>query len=272
MTAPLHRQKGVDTTKTPTLRRTLRKWTYRILSRKNRPGISLSQWINSRRQALESPSDVKHVYKAMFHEFPKPNCSVVKVPPADPVLVDFMGSDFPRKQDEQLAKIQSAVTAATSPVCNLWADVLEQGLEDQSTDLIPAKVVLKTCKATVALLENAVSYINSQRRENIIKSLPKSRSKLASILQQVSKKRTESGDSELFGETAMSEVSKRVTLLESFRRSAATADPKPPVPKTRFLGKGPATRYGGGLGRQPWYPTAQWKKAPSTSLNVPKAS
>ena len=121
--------------------------------------------------------------KAMFHEFPKPNCSAVKVPPANPVLVDFMGSDFPRKRDEQLAKIQSAVTAATSPVCNLWADVLEQGLEDQSTDLIPAEVVLKTCKATVSLLGNAVSYINSQRRENIIKSLPKSRSKLASILQ-----------------------------------------------------------------------------------------
>ena len=200
--------------------------------------------------------------KAMFHEFPKPNCSAVKVPPADPVLVDFMGSDFPRKRDEQLAKIQSAVTAATSPVCNLWADVLEQGLEDQSTDLIPAEVVLKTCKATVSLLGNAVSYINSQRRE---KSLPKSCSKLASILQQVSKKRTESGDSELFGETAMSEVSKRVTLLETFRRSAATADPKPPVLKTRFLGKGPATRYGSGLGRQPWYPTAQWQKAPSTS-------
>ena len=99
---------------------------------------------------------------------------------------------------------------------HLWSHVIEQGLEGRSTDLISAEVVLKTCRATVSLLGNAVSYINTQRRENIIKALPKSRSNLASILQLVSRKGIENSGSELFGETAMSDVLKRVSLLKSF--------------------------------------------------------
>ena len=40
--------------------------------------------------------------------------------------------------------------------------------------------------------------------------------------------------SDLFGEEAMYEVLKRVSILENFRKSASTADPKPQA--NRFLG------------------------------------
>ena len=104
-------------------------------------------------------------------------------------------------------------------------------------------------KATITLIGNATSYVSSQRRENILKSLLKSRSNLVKILQQVSWKLPGKTEADFFGEAAMDEVSKRVTILENFRKSALSADPK----KNRFLGKGPATRNRGGLGQPNWY-------------------
>ena len=85
-----------------------------------------------------------------------------------------MVTDFPKKHDEQLAKIQGSIVVSVTPVCNLWADFTKQGLRGDTTELIPADVVLKTIKATVSLVGNAFSYVNSQRRDDIVKALPKS--------------------------------------------------------------------------------------------------
>ena len=139
------------------------------------------------------------------------------------------------KHDEQLAKIQGSIV---TPVCNLWADFTELGLRGDSTELIPADVVLKTIKVTVPLVGNAFSYFSSQRRDNIVKAFPKSWANLAKILNQVSKKEIVNSGSDLFGEKAMSEVSKRISILESFRKSASTADPK--LQGGRFLGERPS--------------------------------
>ena len=140
-----------------------------------------------------------------------------------------------KKHNEQLAKIQGSIV---TPVCNLWADFTELGLRGDSTELIPADVVLKTIKVTVPLVGNAFSYFSSQRRDNIVKAFPKSRANLAKILNQVSRKEIVNSGSDLFGEKAMSEVSKRISILESFRRSASTADPKPQG--GGFLGERPS--------------------------------
>ena len=75
--------------------------------------------------------------------------------------------------------------------------------------------MLKTIKATVSLVGNAFSNVNSQRRGNIVKALPKSWANLAKILNQVSKTEIVNSGSDLFGEDAMSKVS---SILENFRK------------------------------------------------------
>ena len=81
-------------------------------------------------------------------------------------------------------------------------------------------------KATITLIGNATSYVSSQRRENILKSLLKSRSNLVIILQQVSRRLPGKTGADFFGEATMDEVSKRVTILENFHKSALSAEPR----------------------------------------------
>lgn len=181
-------------------------------------------------------------------EFPRP--ASAKVPTTDPILVDFMARDFPKKQDEQLSKIQASVIASCSPIANLWSELDAQQMKGTKSELIPGDVVMKAIQATLTLVGNASSYISTLRRDNIIQALPKSRENLAKILKQVTKQDVVGEGSHLFGEQAMDEVSKRITTLESFRKSANKADPnKQKQQNNRFLGKGPTAKYGGRPGR-----------------------
>ncbi len=194
----------------------------------------------------------KTARKGFAEQFPKPSSTGTQIPTANSVLADFMGSNFPKKQDDQLAKVQAAIMGSVAPVFNLWADCVEQDVTGDSSELIPADVVLTTMKATVSLIGNAFAYVSSQRRENIIKSLPKTQTNLAKILSRVSKTDVSGQDGPLFGEKSMTKVSKRISILENFRKSASTADPK--NQGNRFLGKGPAAKRGDKLGRPSWSP------------------
>ena len=189
----------------------------------------------------------------LAEEYPRPGIAAAKVPTTDSVLVDFMASDFPKRQDEQLSKVQASVIAACSPVANLWSELEAQEMKGTKSELIPADVVMGCIHATLTLVGNASSYISTIRRENIIKALPKSRQNLGKILKQVSKQDTIGEGTHLFGDDAMDQVSKRITTLESFRKSAHNADPKKQAPRSRFLGKGPAAKYRGRLGQSSWH-------------------
>lgn len=191
--------------------------------------------------------------KDFAEEFPRPALDSAQVPTTDSILVDFMANDFPKKQDEQLSKIQASVIASCSPLANLWSELDAQEMKGAKSELIPADVVLRSIQATLTLIGNATNYISIQRRENIIKALPKSRENLAKILKQVTKRDSIGEGTHLFGENAMDEVSKRITTLESFRKSASKADPKKQKQESRFLGKGPAAKYGGRPGRSNWH-------------------
>lgn len=190
--------------------------------------------------------------KRLADEYPRPAVTAAKVPTTDSILVDFMTSDFPKKQDEQLSKIQESVIAACSPVANLWSELDAQEMKGTKSELIPADVVMGCVQATLTLIGNASNYISTLRRENIIKALPKSRENLAKILKQVSRQDSIGEGPHLFGDDAMDQVSKRITTLESFRKSANNVDPKKHTQQSRFLGKGPAAKYGGRPGQSNW--------------------
>ena len=144
--------------------------------------------------------------RSIAEEFPRP--ASAKVPTTDSILVDFMATDFPKKQDEQLSKIQASVIASCSPIAHLWSELDAQQMKGTKSELIPADVVLKSIQATLTLIGNANNYISTMRRDNIIKALPKSRENRVKILKQVTKQDVVGEGSHLFGDQAMGEVSK----------------------------------------------------------------
>ena len=68
-----------------------------------------------------------------------------------------MANDFPKKQDEQLSKIQASVIASCSPLANLWSELDAQEIKGAKSDLIPADVVLRSIQATLTLIGNATN-------------------------------------------------------------------------------------------------------------------
>ena len=61
---------------------------------------------------------------------------------ADDVLVDFLGSEFPKRTDDTLRSIQAAVLAGTILLINLWADMLCSGSLDQEEPRIRQDQIL----------------------------------------------------------------------------------------------------------------------------------
>ena len=105
--------------------------------------------------------------KDLAEEFPRPAIDSTQVPTTDSILMDFMGNDFPKKQDEQLSKIQASVIASCSPLANLWSELDAREMKGVKSELIPVDVVLRSIQATLTLIGNATNYISTQR-ENII--------------------------------------------------------------------------------------------------------
>lgn len=97
----------------------------------------------------------------------------------------FDPNDFPKKQDEQLLKIQASII---SPIANLWSELDAQEMKEIKSELIPADIVLNSIQVMLTLIAgNAMNYISTLRRENNIKALPTSRKDLAKILKKVTK-------------------------------------------------------------------------------------
>ena len=82
-------------------------------------------------------------------EFPHPAIASAQVPTTGSILVDFMAADFPKKQDEQLSKIQASVIASCSPIANLWSDLDAQEMKGARLELSPADVLLRSIQATL---------------------------------------------------------------------------------------------------------------------------
>ena len=70
--------------------------------------------------------------KRFAEEYPRPAVTAAKVPTTGSILVDFMASDFPKKQDEQLSKIQASVIAACA---NLWSELDAQEMKEPNRSL-----------------------------------------------------------------------------------------------------------------------------------------
>ena len=210
--------------------------------------------------------------KRLCKEFPRPNIPSAQVPKADHVLFDFLGSSFPKKRDEQLARVQTAVIASSAPIASLLSSLEEQGFKGAADELIPVSAVNRACKASlkIMLVGNATQYISHQRRENIISALPSSKANLGKILRQVCRSDTKMDEKEtcLFGTKLLEEVSERVTLLTPSRRLLLRLIIIKSKRRTVFWGKGPASGYGSGWDQSSSSPYHQSDRQPNFRKKV----
>ena len=110
----------------------------------------------------------KATRRTLAREHPQPSIPAVTPPLADDVLVDFLGSKFPKRTDDTLRSIQAAVLAGTIPLINLWSDMLRSGSLDQEEPTLNAGDVLLAIQKALVLSGNAASYISRIRRDQIL--------------------------------------------------------------------------------------------------------
>ena len=180
-------------------------------------------------------------------EYPRPDTPSTKVPKMDTVFKSALGRDKMDKTDEHLAKIQSAVLAACSPVANLWVHLEKQGFKGKPGEFIPTEEVTKVARDTLALLGNANSYISQVRRTQFIGSMTNQRPAVAKFLRDVTKEGNCGKDSELFGSDIHKKVTDRADTIDAFNKAVSKVERSVKF-EDRFLSKRP-TAYGSRSGR-----------------------
>ena len=74
----------------------------------------------------------------------------------DSFMVDFAGKKLDKAGESQLAKIQGAMLYAASPLTNLWAELIDQGLINNPEAAIFVSDILDSIQqALVLVLDNA---------------------------------------------------------------------------------------------------------------------
>ena len=102
----------------------------------------------------------------MLKRHSKPYIDAAVPPKPDSFVADFSGKKLDNARDSQLSKIQGAMLYTASPLTNLWADLIEQGLANDPEATIHVSDVLEIVQRSLVLLGNANSLISETRREN----------------------------------------------------------------------------------------------------------
>ena len=106
----------------------------------------------------------------MLKADPKPNTPAASPPDIDEYLGVFYRGKLIHGQDGEMKQVQTALLNATGPLCGLWSQIHEQGL-DKDEGLIQVPVVLETIQCTLVLLGNANHLLSEKRRLSMLKSI-----------------------------------------------------------------------------------------------------
>ena len=94
---------------------------------------------------------------------PKPDCEATTTPEVDDFLQTFWKGKINNTQDGDLKQIQTALLNGAAPLCGLWSQLIDQGMEKES-DLVPVPVVLDMIQRTLVLLGSANNLLSEKRR------------------------------------------------------------------------------------------------------------
>ena len=183
---------------------------------------------------------------AMLKRHPKPDVDAAVPPKLDSFAADFA---LDKARDSQLSKIQGAMLYTASPLTNLWAELIEQGLANDPEAAIHVSDVLEIVQRSLVLLGNANSLISETRRENALESIHPS-------LRKYGKGEFTKAKADLFGQDfketlvkkveADSALSKAVNIVSKSAGSTSKVYQKPSG--SRFFGSW-TSRYGAVSGK-----------------------
>ena len=88
---------------------------------------------------------------AMLKRHLKPDIDAAVPPKLDSFVADFAGKKLDKARDSQLSKIQGAMLYTASPLTNLWADLIEQGLANDPQAAIHVSDVLEIVQEITSL-------------------------------------------------------------------------------------------------------------------------
>ena len=113
----------------------------------------------------------KEEREALFREHPRPDVAVTLTPKVDKYISDFLGKKFPKDQDNQMSKIQTAVLGCIRPLTTAWQELLEAGLEQDTSMMLPATEVLAVIQRSLCMIGNASEFISQARRAKILEAI-----------------------------------------------------------------------------------------------------
>lgn len=114
----------------------------------------------------------------MLKADPKPQTPVASPPNVDEYLGTFWKGKLNLSQDGEWKQVQHALLCATGPLCGLWSQIHEQGLDNENGP-IPASAVLDMIQQTLVFVGNANHLLNEKRRLGLLKSIDPNLTKYA---------------------------------------------------------------------------------------------
>ena len=129
---------------------------------------------------------------AMHKEHPVPNTPATKAPKVDGFVTDYLKAAFPKSDDGELIKVQSALLKVCGPMACMWAEMIDYNLLSVADVTVNVHDVLNIIQRTIVLLGNANEMLSQLRRSKILAAVD------TSLVKYGQKPQPESGEL-LFG-------------------------------------------------------------------------
>ena len=179
-------------------------------------------------------------------------------------MTDYLGKRFPKEHDTELTRLQTSVLSIVRPLSSAWQHLLEQGLEEDPTMVVPATEVLLLAQCTLCLVGNASELISQARRTRILEAIDKTWAKYGS-------EEFSSAHETLFGEEFQESLTKKVEKDSALSKAAfmtkksakqRISDRTEGQRKDQFFRGSPPAKYGGRQGKSFFpYSTPQFRRS-----------
>ena len=188
---------------------------------------------------------------AMLRKHPKPDTKVMVPPKLDQFITDFAPRKVDKARDAALTKIQGNLLYAANPLANLWANLIQQGLDGDQQVVIPVSDVLDVVQRSLVLLGNANNLLSERRRELALEAVHPS-------LKKYAKGDFTQAESDLFGGKFKEELVQKVEAGGALSKAVRIVSRGTKVyqnPQAQHRGKNPlfqsrTSGYGAVFGRK----------------------
>ena len=104
----------------------------------------------------------------MHKEHPMPNTPATKAPKVDGFVTDYLKAAFPKSNNGELIKVQSALLKVCGPMACMWAELIDNNLLSDADATVNVHDALNIIQYTIVLLGNANEMLYQLRRSKIL--------------------------------------------------------------------------------------------------------